>query len=272
MESANPKVWFITGASRGFGRQWAIGALERGDRVAAAARDIAKLEDLQEKFGDQLFRVRLDVTDRSAAFLAVHSAQNHFGSLDVVVNNAGYGQFGFVEELTEAEVRAQIDTNFFGALWVTQASLPYLRAQRSGHIIQVSSIAGHISMPNVGIYHASKWALEGLSEALAKEVAPHGISVTLVEPACSRLTGTARRRSMPSRVGPISVGTKPSAISCEKWKPRRAIRGRRRPFSCDSSTPTRRLCGFSSEDPRSRWSAMPTGSASKTGRNGKNSR
>lgn len=200
MESANPKVWFITGASRGFGRQWAIGALERGDRVAAAARDIAKLEDLQEKFGDQLFRVRLDVTDRSAAFLAVHSAQNHFGSLDVVVNNAGYGQFGFVEELTEAEVRAQIDTNFFGALWVTQASLPYLRAQRSGHIIQVSSIAGHISMPNVGIYHASKWALEGLSEALAKEVAPHGISVTLVEPALFKTDwhGSSAKHAKPS--------------------------------------------------------------------------
>ena len=155
------KVWFITGASRGFGRQWAIAALERGDKVAATARDTSTLDDLVADYGDAILPIRLDVTDRDADFAAVKQAHDHFGRLDVVVNNAGYGQFGFIEELSEADARDQIETNVFGALWVTQAALPYLRAQRSGHIIQVSSIGGITAFQNVGIYHASKWALEG---------------------------------------------------------------------------------------------------------------
>ena len=176
------KVWFITGTSRGFGRQWAIAALDRGDTVAATARDTATLEDLVEHYGDRLLPIRLDVTDRDADFAAVKQAHDHFGRLDIVVNNAGYGQFGFVEELSEQEARDQIETNVFGALWITQAALPYLREQRSGHIIQVSSIGGITAFPNVGIYHASKWALEGFSQSLAQEVAPFGVRVTLVEP------------------------------------------------------------------------------------------
>ena len=176
------KVWFITGTSRGFGREWAIAALERGDKVAATARDTASLDDLVERFGDALLPIRLDVTDRDADFAAVKEAHGHFGRLDIVVNNAGYGQFGFVEELSEQEARDQIETNVFGALWITQAALPYLRAQRSGHIIQVSSIGGISAFPLVGIYHASKWALEGFSQALAQEVAPFGVHVTLIEP------------------------------------------------------------------------------------------
>ncbi len=176
------KVWFITGTSRGFGREWAIAALERGDRVAATARDTATLDDLVTKYGDALLPVQLDVTDRAADFAAVEQAHRHFGRLDVVVNNAGYGQFGFIEELSEADARDQIETNVFGALWVTQAALPFLRAQRSGHIIQVSSIGGITAFPNVGIYHASKWALEGFSQALAQEIAGFGIHVTLIEP------------------------------------------------------------------------------------------
>jgi NAD(P)-dependent dehydrogenase (short-subunit alcohol dehydrogenase family) len=176
------KVWFITGTSRGFGREWAIAALERGDKVAATARNVASLDDLAEKYGDALLPIQLDVTDRDADFAAVKQAHVHFGRLDIVVNNAGYGQFGFVEELSEQEARDQIETNVFGALWVTQAALPYLRAQRSGHIIQVSSIGGVIAFPLVGIYHASKWALEGFSQALAQEVAPFGVHVTLIEP------------------------------------------------------------------------------------------
>ncbi|KUI30526.1 short-chain dehydrogenase [Mycobacterium sp. IS-1496] len=176
------KVWFITGTSRGFGREWAIAALERGDRVAATARDTATLADLTEKFGDALLPIALDVTDRDADFAAVEQAHDHFGRLDIVVNNAGYGQFGFIEELSEQEARDQIETNVFGALWITQAALPYLRAQRSGHIVQVSSIGGISAFPNVGIYHASKWALEGFSQALAQEVAPFGVHVTLIEP------------------------------------------------------------------------------------------
>jgi NAD(P)-dependent dehydrogenase (short-subunit alcohol dehydrogenase family) len=176
------KTWFITGASRGFGREWAVAALERGDSVAATARDTATLSELVDRYGDRFLPLQLDVNDREADFAAVTEAYDHFGRLDVVVNNAGYGQFGFIEELSEQEVREQFETNVFGALWVTQAALPYLRAQGSGHIIQVSSIGGISAFQNIGIYNASKWALEGFSQALAQEVAPFGVSVTLIEP------------------------------------------------------------------------------------------
>ena len=176
------KTWFITGTSRGFGREWAIAALDRGDRVAATARDTATLDDLVSTYGDAVLPLALDVTDRAACIAAVQSAHERFGRLDVVVNNAGYGQFGMVEELSETESRDQIETNLFGALWVTQAALPFLREQGSGHIVQVSSIGGISAFPTVGIYHASKWALEGISQALAQEVAGFGIKVTLVEP------------------------------------------------------------------------------------------
>jgi NAD(P)-dependent dehydrogenase (short-subunit alcohol dehydrogenase family) len=179
---SSTKIWFITGASRGFGREWAIAALERGDSVAATARDTATLDDLAAKYGDRLLPLRLDVTDREGAFAAVEQAHERFGGLDVVVNNAGYGHFGMVEELSEADVRDQLETNLFGALWVTQAALPILREQGSGHILQVSSIGGISAFPSVGAYHASKWALEGLSQALAQEVAQFGIHVTLIEP------------------------------------------------------------------------------------------
>jgi NAD(P)-dependent dehydrogenase (short-subunit alcohol dehydrogenase family) len=176
------KVWFITGASRGFGREWAIAALERGDAVAATARDTATLDDLVARFGERVLALKLDVTDRAADFAAVAQAHRHFGRLDVVVNNAGYGQFGMVEELSEAEARDQIETNLFGALWVTQAALPFLREQGSGHLLQVSSIGGITAFPNVGMYHASKWGLEGISQSLAQEVAGFGIKVTIIEP------------------------------------------------------------------------------------------
>jgi NAD(P)-dependent dehydrogenase (short-subunit alcohol dehydrogenase family) len=193
------KVWFITGTSRGFGREWAIAALARGDKVAATARDTATLVDLSEKYGDALLPIQLDVTDRDADFAAVKRAHDHFGRLDIVVNNAGYGHFGFIEELSEQEARDQIETNVFGALWVTQAALPYLRAQRSGHIIQVSSIGGITAFQNVGIYHASKWALEGFSQALAQEVAPFNVHVTLIEPGgfTTDWAGSSSKRSTP---------------------------------------------------------------------------
>jgi NAD(P)-dependent dehydrogenase (short-subunit alcohol dehydrogenase family) len=177
-----PKTWFITGASRGFGREWAIAALERGDSVAATARDAATLADLVERFGDRVLPLQLDVTDRDADIAAVAAAHERFGRLDVVVNNAGYGQFGMVEEISEAEARAQFETNVFGALWITQAALPYLREQGSGHIVQVSSIGGISAFPNIGIYNASKWALEAFSQSLAQEVADFGIKVTIIEP------------------------------------------------------------------------------------------
>jgi NAD(P)-dependent dehydrogenase (short-subunit alcohol dehydrogenase family) len=176
------KIWFITGASRGLGREWARAALTRGDKVAAAARDTSTLRDLHGEFGDSLLPITLDVTNRAHAFAAVAHTHNHFGRLDVVVNNAGYGHMGFVEEVSENEARAQMETNFFGALWVTQAALPYFRGQRYGHIIQVSSAGGLVALPDFGLYCASKFALEGLSEALAYELDLYGIHVTLVEP------------------------------------------------------------------------------------------
>ena len=177
-----PKTWFITGASRGFGKEWSVAALERGDTVAATARDPKTLDDLVQQFGDKVLPIQLDVNDRDAVFTAVKDAHDRFGALDVVVNNAGYGQFGMIEEISEAEARAQFDTNVFGALFVTQAALPYLRAQGSGHILQVSSIGGISAFPNIGIYNASKWALEAFSQSLAAEVADFGIKVTIIEP------------------------------------------------------------------------------------------
>jgi NAD(P)-dependent dehydrogenase (short-subunit alcohol dehydrogenase family) len=176
------KVWFITGTSKGFGRVWAEAALARGDRVAATARRVDTLAPLVEHYGNQIAAIALDVTDKAAAGAAIRQAHADFGRLDVVVNNAGYGLFGAIEEVSEVEARAQIETNLFGALWVTQAALPIMRAQGSGHIIQVSSIGGVNAFPTVGLYHASKWALEGFSQSLAAEVAGFGIKVTIVEP------------------------------------------------------------------------------------------
>ncbi len=176
------KVWFITGTSKGFGRVWAEAALARGDRVAATARRLDTLAPLVERYGNQVAAIALDVTDKAAVGTAIHQAHANFGRLDVVINNAGYGLFGTIEEVSEAEARAQIETNLFGALWVTQAALPIMRAQGSGHIIQVSSIGGVNAFPTVGLYHASKWALEGFSQSLAAEVAGFGIKVTIVEP------------------------------------------------------------------------------------------
>jgi NAD(P)-dependent dehydrogenase (short-subunit alcohol dehydrogenase family) len=150
-------------------------------------------------YGDALLALVLDVTDRAAAFDAVAHAHKHFGRLDIVVNNAGYGHFGMVEEVSEQEARAQIETNLFGALWVTQAALPFLREQGSGHIVQVSSIGGISAFPTVGMYHASKWGLEGFSQALAQEVSEFGIHVTLVEPGgfSTDWSGPSAKRSQP---------------------------------------------------------------------------
>jgi NAD(P)-dependent dehydrogenase (short-subunit alcohol dehydrogenase family) len=176
------RTWFITGTSRGFGREWAIAALRRGDRVVGTARDPSTMDDLSAEFGDRMLALGLDVTDRTACFATVAGAHDHFGELDIVVNNAGYGQFGMIEELSEQELRDQVETNLFGALWVTQAALPYLRERRAGHFLQVSSIGGISAFAGIGAYHASKWALEGFSQALALEVGGFGIHVTVIEP------------------------------------------------------------------------------------------
>jgi NAD(P)-dependent dehydrogenase (short-subunit alcohol dehydrogenase family) len=177
------KVWFVTGSSRGLGREFVEAALSRGDKVAAAARNTASLEDLVATYGDAVLPLAMDVTDKAAVSESVKAASEHFGRLDVVVNNAGYAQVGAVEELSEQELRDQMETNLFGAVWVIQAALPHLREQGSGHVIQLSSAAGVIAMPLGGAYHASKWALEGLNEALAGEVAEFGVKVTIIEPA-----------------------------------------------------------------------------------------
>jgi NADP-dependent 3-hydroxy acid dehydrogenase YdfG len=176
------KIIFITGASRGFGKTWAEALLKRGDKVAAAARDISTLNDLVKQYGEAILPIKLDVHDRVAAFTAIQQAKAHFGRIDVLINNAGYGLQGAIEETTEQQARNQMETNFFGLLWVSQAVLPVMREQKSGHIIQVSSFLGHITLPTLGVYTASKFAVEGLSETLAAEVKPFGITVSLVEP------------------------------------------------------------------------------------------
>ena len=161
---------------------WAQAALERGDNVAAAARRPEVLGDLAARYGDALLPLELDVTDPSQAAGVIAAARERFGRLDVVINNAGYALVGAIEEPDEAEVRAEFETNFFGALRVIRAALPVLREQGGGHIIAVSSVAGLVAGPVVGYYHASKWALEAVHESLAREVAGLGIKVTLLEP------------------------------------------------------------------------------------------
>jgi NAD(P)-dependent dehydrogenase (short-subunit alcohol dehydrogenase family) len=176
------RVWFVTGASRGLGHAIATAALDAGDDVAVAARTAAPLYEFAAQHGGRVLPLPLDVTDRAGVVAAVGAAVEAFGRLDVVVNNAGALFLGMTEEWTEEEVRAQMEVNFFGALWVSQAVLPHLRAQRSGHLLQMSSLGGLGGYPNTGLYSASKFALEGMSEALAQEAAPFGVHVTLVEP------------------------------------------------------------------------------------------
>jgi NAD(P)-dependent dehydrogenase (short-subunit alcohol dehydrogenase family) len=176
------KVWFITGASRGFGRVWAEAALRRGDKVVATARNPEALDELADAYGDAVLVLQLDVTDRDAVFKAVAQAFVHFERLDVVLCNAGYGYMGAIEELQPEQVRANFETNVFGTLSVIQAALPIMRARGKGHIITVSSIGGIIGFPTGGSYTASKFAIEAMSEALAGEVAPFGIKVTILEP------------------------------------------------------------------------------------------
>src|ERR1700748_1166262 len=177
------KTIVITGASRGFGKLWAEALLQRGDKVVATARNVSALDDLVRQYGDNVLALQLDVNDRAAGFAAVARAKEHFGGIDVLINNAGYGLFGAIEETSEKEARDQMETNFFGLLWLSQAVLPIMREQGHGHIIQLSSVLGLISRPVLGVYAASKFAVEGLSESLAAEVKGFGIHVSLIEPA-----------------------------------------------------------------------------------------
>jgi NAD(P)-dependent dehydrogenase (short-subunit alcohol dehydrogenase family) len=175
-------TWFITGASSGFGYAFAEHALEQGHNVVAAARDVSKLERLTDRAPGSVLAVTLDVDRAGDAEKAVEAALARFGRIDVVINNAGYGIVGALEETPEQELRALMETNFFGAIRVVQAALPTLRRQRSGAIVNISSLGGQLSFSGFSAYSASKFALEGASEALAQEVAPFGIKVLIVEP------------------------------------------------------------------------------------------
>jgi NAD(P)-dependent dehydrogenase (short-subunit alcohol dehydrogenase family) len=176
------QVWFVTGSSRGLGRAIVEAGLSAGNKVLATARDIASLSDLSERHGDKVKLFALDVTDESAAGGAVKAAIDTFGSLDVVINNAGYGNLSSVEDTSMSDFRAQIETNLFGTIIVTKATLPYFRNRKAGHFIQFSSVGGRIGPPGRGPYSAAKWGVEGFSEVLSREVAPLGIKVTIVEP------------------------------------------------------------------------------------------
>jgi NAD(P)-dependent dehydrogenase (short-subunit alcohol dehydrogenase family) len=186
MSTQNTRVWFITGSSTGFGRILAEQLLERGEIVVATARKPEQLEDLATTYPDRVLAIRLDVTKPSEVREAVDRAIAQFGKIDVLVNNAGYGTMGAIEEVTDTEVRQQYETNVFGALDVIRAVLPQMRQQHSGHILNLSSVGGVVSFAGAGVYCSTKFALEGISEALAKEVAPLGIKVTLVEPGAFR--------------------------------------------------------------------------------------
>jgi NAD(P)-dependent dehydrogenase (short-subunit alcohol dehydrogenase family) len=176
------KTWFITGASRGFGRVWAEAALKRGDRVTATARKLADVADLAERFGDSVLPLALDVTDSAQVQQVVPRAYAHFGRLDVLVNNAGAGLFAATEEASDEQIRGLFDANYFGMVRVIRTALPLLRKQGSGHILGVSSGQGITALPLIGFYSATKWAVEALHEALAQEVRAFGLNVTLVEP------------------------------------------------------------------------------------------
>ncbi len=176
------KVWFITGSSRGFGRVWTEAALKRGDKVAATARKLSSISYLNEKYGENVLTLELDVTDAAQAKAAVEQAHAHFGRLDIVLNNAGYSLVATIEEAKADEIRAMYETNILGPVAIIQAALPLLRKQGGGHILGTSSNLGHVTLPVIGYYCSSKWAFEAIHESLAAEVKAFGIKVTIIEP------------------------------------------------------------------------------------------
>jgi NAD(P)-dependent dehydrogenase (short-subunit alcohol dehydrogenase family) len=175
-------TWFITGTSTGFGRHLAEQLLARGDRVAATVRRLDTMADLAQRYGDRLWVAELDVTDTAEVRTTIDRAFAELGRVDVVVSNAGYGQAGAAEELTDESISRQLDTNLLGSIQVVRAVLPHLRAQGGGRILQLSSMGGQIAFPGLSVYHASKWGIEGFLEAVRDEVAPFGIGITIVEP------------------------------------------------------------------------------------------
>ncbi|QUQ71233.1 SDR family NAD(P)-dependent oxidoreductase [Kutzneria sp. CA-103260] len=200
------KVFLVTGSSRGLGREIVLAALAAGHRVAATARRPEQLTDLVEQYGDRVLPIALDVADAEGAQRAVGAAVDAFGRLDVVVNNAGYANLASVEDITAADFRAQLDTNLLGVVNVSKAALPVLRAQGSGHVIQVSSLGGRTATPGLSAYQAAKWAVGGFSEVLAQEVAPLGIKVTVLEPGGMRTDWAGSSMAVP----PISPPYQPT--------------------------------------------------------------
>ena len=176
------KVWLVTGSASGLGRNIAEAVVASGDRLVATARDPNRLQDLADKYGDQIRTAPLDVVDETAAFAAVRAAVAAFGRLDVVVNNAGYGDVAPFEQLSSERFKAVMDTNFYGVVNVTRAALPIMRKQKSGCILQISSVGGRLALPGSTPYHAAKWAVGGFTESLAQEVAPFGVKVCALEP------------------------------------------------------------------------------------------
>ncbi|WP_116138466.1 oxidoreductase [Trinickia diaoshuihuensis] len=208
---SNRKTWLITGCTGGLGRALAQAVLERGDRLIAAARDAARLDELAQAYGDQVRTIALDVTDARAARDAVAYAVTEFGSLDVLVNNAGYADVASIEDMTEQSFRDQIDVNFFGVVNLTRAVLPVMRAQSSGRIIQISSVGGRVGGPGLSAYQAAKWAVGGFSEVLAKEVRGFGIRVTIAEPGGMRTRWAGSSMTIPAISEPYKSVIEPVA-------------------------------------------------------------
>src|SRR5579862_2669660 len=186
------KVWLVTGSASGLGRNIAEAVLASGARLMATAREPQRLDDLVKKYGDRVRTASLDVADEEAAKSAVQAAVEAFGRLDIVVNNAGYGDIAPFEQLSSERFKALIDTNFYGVVYTTRAALPIMRKQRSGYILQISSVGGRLARPGSTGYHAAKWAVGGFTEALAQEVAPFGVKVCALEPGGMRTNWGAR--------------------------------------------------------------------------------
>lgn len=217
-DAGTPTTWFVTGASRGFGRELTEQLLARGDRVAATLRQPDQLGDLAARFGDRLWVRALDVTDTGQMRNVVQQAFTSLGRIDVVVSNAGYGLFGTAEDLTDDQVEAMIATNLTASIQLARVAVPHLRAQGGGRLLQLSSMGGQIAFPAFSLYHAAKWGIEGFYESLAQEVEPFGIRIVLVEPgmirtgffaAATRVPASAPYRDGPADRAPIPLEQMP---------------------------------------------------------------
>jgi NAD(P)-dependent dehydrogenase (short-subunit alcohol dehydrogenase family) len=244
-EGPATKVWLVTGSASGLGRNIAEAVLASGDSLVATARDRRRLEDLVQKYGDQVRTAPLDVADEDAAFRAVQTAVDAFGRLDVVVNNAGYGDIAPFEQLSSERFKALIDTNFYGVVNMTRAALPIMRKQKSGYILQISSVGGRLARAGNAAYHAAKWAVGGFTEALAQEVAPFGVKVCALEPGGMRTNwGTRASKETPDLIPDYepSVGVVAETLKSYwghetgsgKGRSSRSSSGRQRSCACTS--------------------------------------